>query len=167
MVIEWALADTPEALKTAYHAERDRQVRTRLHGLWLLRSGWKLADAAGAVGVDYRTAQRWMAWYRAGGLAEIRGHKMGGTGNPPRLTGAQQAEVAAEVGTGRFRTAAGIREWIAARYGVAYTEGGTYSLLARLRCAPKVPRPLHREADAAAQAAWKKGASNRRSPTRG
>lgn len=161
-VIEWAPADTPAALKAVYQAERDRQRRTQVHGLWLLRRGWSLAAVAEAVGVNYRTVQRWAAWYRDGGLAAFWTHKMGGTGHPPFLTPEQQAAVADEVATGRFRTAAEIREWIAATYGVTYTAGGMYSLLARLRCAPKVPRPLHRDADEAAQAAWKKGALRRR-----
>ena len=52
----------------------------------------------------------------------------------------QKTELAAEVATGRFRTAAEIRRWVEERWGVRYTEGGMYALLKRLRCAPKVPR---------------------------
>jgi len=63
------------------------------------------------------------------------------------------------VATGRFRNAAAIRTWITETYGVSYTEGGMYSLLDRLRCAPKVPRPLHTNANLAAQEAWKRGDS--------
>jgi len=164
--MEWAAADTPAALQQRYQAERDPQRRSQLHGLWLLRRDWTLEAVAEAVGVHYRTVQRWAAWYRDGGLAEFARHKLGGKGNPPRLTPAQQAEVANEVATGRFRTAAEIRDWIQATYGVTYTEGGMYSLLGRLRCRPKVPRPQHVKADEAAQTAWKKGAANRRSPVR-
>ena len=50
-----------------------------------------------------------------------------------------------------------IREWIAGQYGVTYTEGGAYSLMRRLQCSPKVPRPLHAKADEEQQASWKKG----------
>ena len=39
--------------------------------------------------------------------------------------------------TGRFRTVAEIREWIAGQYGVTYTEGGAYSLMRRLQCSPQ------------------------------
>jgi transposase len=130
--------------------------------LWLLRSGRTLGEVAAVVGVHYRTVQRWAAWYRAGGVAAIRTRKMGGKGQAPFLTAAQEAEVAAEVETGRFRTGEQIRAWIAARFGVAYTLGGLYGLLARLRCRPKIPRPLHAKADQTAQAAWKKGASRAR-----
>jgi hypothetical protein len=34
-----------------------------------------------------------------------------------------------------------------------------YALLGRLGCGPKVPRPVHAKADAAAQARWKKTSS--------
>ena len=161
-MIEWQPADTPEAVKAAYQAERDPAIRTRLHGLWLLRSGWTLEAVAEAVGVHDRTVQRWAAWYRVGGLAEVRSHRMGGTGHPGFLTAEQEAEVAAEVATGRFRTAEEIRDWIAARYGVRYQVKGVQTLLKRLGCRPKVPRPVHAKADWAAQAAWKKGGSRKR-----
>ena len=48
-----------------------------------------------------------------------------------------------------------------ATFGVAYRPGGVSSLVGRLRCHPKVPRPLHEKADPAAQQAWKGGASGR------
>ena len=36
--------DTPESLKAAYLSERDVTLRSRLHGLWLLRSGRRLSE---------------------------------------------------------------------------------------------------------------------------
>ena len=80
-----------------------------------------------------------------------------GKGQAPFLTAEAQEQVAKEVETGRFRTVAEIREWIAGQYGVTYTEGGAYSLMRRLQCSPKVPRPLHAKADEKQQASWKKG----------
>jgi transposase len=157
-VVAWRDADTEEALRDAYRAELRGDVRQRLHALWLLRSGKRrLAEVATVMGVDYRSVQRWVAWYRAGGLAEVRRHRMGGYGQPPRLTAEQQEQLATEVETGRFRNALAIRTWVAETFGVTYTEGGMYSLLERLRCAPKIPRPLHEKADLAAQEAWKRG----------
>jgi len=162
--IEWQAADTAEALKAAYQTARDAVIRTRLHALWLVRCGWRLRAVAEAMGTHYRSVQRWVYWYRAGGLAAVRAHRMGGTGQVPFLTAKAQEEVAAEVASGRFRTAAEIRDWIAEEYAVSYTVAGVYGLLARLRCAPKVPRPVHAKADRAQQAAWKKGGS--RTPSR-
>ncbi len=110
-----------------------------------------------ATGAHYRSVQRWVAWYREGGVAAVCARRMGGTGQPPFLTADAEARVASEVATGRFRTAAEIRDWIAATYGVTYTLGGIYSLLHRLQCAPKLPRPLHQKADLEAQARFKQG----------
>ena len=161
--VAWGAADTAAALKVGYEGEQDPALRTRLHGLWLLRAGWQLEAVAEVVGVQYRTVQRWVAWYRAGGVEAVRAHRMGGTGQVPFLSPAAQARVADEVATGRFRTGAEIRDWIAGEFGVTYTVAGIYSLLKRLRCAPKVPRPLHAEADLARQAAFTKGDSAKRS----
>lgn len=158
-VVAWRDEDDAAALRAAYRAEQDAEVKPRLHALWLVRAGRRLGEAAEVVGVDYRTVQRWVAWYRQGGRAEVQRHHMGGVGQPPRLTPEQQEQVAQEVASGRFRTAADIRGWVAATFRVSYTEGGTYSLLARLRLAPKVPRPMHEQADPDAQDAWKKGGS--------
>ena len=157
----WRQEDTAEALKAAYRGERDIELRPRLHGLWLLRSGWRLPSVATAVGVHYRTVQRWVSWYREGGVAKVLSHKIGGKGQEPYLTDEAQEQVAQEIGTGRFRTAGEIREWIAEQYGVTYRIGGLYSLMRRLRCAPKVPRPIHAKADQEQQASWKKGGSKK------
>jgi transposase len=157
-VVAWDEADTEEALREAYRVERDVDVRQRLHALWLLRSGERCMDeVAGLVGTTYRTVQRWVAWYRTGRLEAVRTHRMGGYGQTPRLTEEQQEHLAQEVATGRFRNALAIRAWVTETFGVTYTEGGMYSLLERLRCKPKVPRPLHEKAQLAEQEAWKKG----------
>jgi transposase len=156
--VVWDAADTVEALQQGYRQEKDGEVRTRLHGLWLLRQGQTVGQVAQTVGVHYRTVQRWVRWYEAGGLAEVRRRRMGGHGQVPKLTAEQEAAVGAEVATGRFRTAADVGAWITAQYGVTYRPGGLYALLGRLKCAPKVPRPLHAKADPEAQEAWKRGA---------
>ena len=164
--LAWAEEDTEAALKAAYRATADGGVRMRLHGLWLLRQGRSVDEVAAAVGVHRRTVDRWVAWYRGGGLAGVLAHRQGGRGRPARLTAEQQEEVAAAVATGRFATAAQIGTWIGERYGVTYRPGGVYDLLGRLRCHPKVPRPLHERADLATQEAWQKGGSARRSARR-
>ena len=127
--------------------------------LFRSRTGRTTREVAEVLGVDERTVQRWLAWYRVGGLAPIEGRHAGSQGAPSLLTAGQRAELADEVATGRFRTAAEIRRWVEERWGVSYTEGGMYALLKRLRCAPKVPRPIHEKADHFAQARWKKGGS--------
>ena len=154
--IEWA-ADDAASLQARYRRERRVDVRPRLHGLWLVRTGRTTREVAEVLGVHERTVQQWLAWYRSGGLAGVEGRHAGSQGAPSFLTVEQRAELADEVATGRFRTAAEIRRWAQERWGVSYTEGGMYALLGRLRCAPKVPRPVHEQTDHLAQARWKKG----------
>jgi transposase len=157
--IEWAAEDDAASLYARYRRERRADVRPRLHALWLMRSGRTTREVAEVLGVDERTVQRWLAWYRGGGLAPLQERHAGSQGAPSFLTAEQRAALADEVATGRFRTAAEIRQWVAERWGVSYTEGGMYALLKRLRCAPKVPRPIHEKADHLAQARWKRGGS--------
>jgi len=160
--VVWDEGDTAERLRQAYRREIDGVVRMRLHGLWLLRTRQPVGEVAVTVGVHYRTVQRWVRWYEAGGLATVRVHQQGGAGPRPRLTVAQQEQVATEVATGRFRSSAEIGAWIQIAFGVAYRPSGVASLLGRLRCAPKVPRPLHAKADLEAQERFKKGGLRRR-----
>ena len=161
LTVEWAAEDDAASLYARYRRERRADVRPRMHGLWLVRTGRTTREVADVLGVDERTVQRWLAWYRVGGLAPLEARHAQGRGAPSFLTPEQQAELAGEVATGRFRTAAEIRAWVRERWGVAYTEGGMYALLKRLRCAPKVPRPIHEKADHLAQARWKKGGSHK------
>lgn len=161
-VMAWAAAESEPALKARYRSEADRGRRLRLHGLWLLRQGQPVAGVAAAVGVHRRTVERWIDWYRhEGGITGLLAHRQGGTGQPSRLTPAQQEQVAEAVVTGQFRTAAEVGTGIAATFAVPYRPGGLQALLGRRRCHPKVPRPLHEQADLAAQDAWKKGACTR------
>jgi transposase len=161
LTVEWAAEDDAASLYARYRRERRADVRPRMHGLWLVRTGRTTREVADVLGVDERTVQRWLAWYRAGGLAPLEARHAQGRGAPSFLTPEQKIEVAEEVATGRFRTAAEIRAWVQERWGVAYTEGGMYALLKRLQCSPKVPRPIHGKADQLAQARWKKGGSRK------
>jgi transposase len=161
LAVAWAAEDDVASLQARSRRERRADVRSRLHGLWLVRGGRSAREAAAVLGVHERTVTRWLGWYRAGGLAAVEGRHAGGQGAPSFLTAGQREELADEVASGRFRTAAEIRAWVAERWGVAYTEGGMYALLGRLECVPKVPRPLHERPDPAAQERWKRGGSRR------
>src|SRR3954463_8048284 len=98
--IEWAVEDDAASLRARYRRERRGDVRPRLQGLWLVRTGRTTRGVAEVVGVEERTVQRWLAWYRAGGLAEVEGRHAHGRGAAPFLTGEQQAELAGGGGTG-------------------------------------------------------------------
>lgn len=155
--VDWHEGDEAVSLKARYRAEERPELRERLHALWLLRTGRSVREVASVLGVHERAVQRWVHWYREGGLGDICDHHQGGTGRAAWLTAAQEAQVAAQAATGAFRTADDARHWIAEHFGVTYTRGGIYGLFERLRCGPKVPRPLHVKASLEAQEAWKKG----------
>jgi transposase len=155
LVIAWR--DEADALYARYRSERKPDLRPRWHALWLLRTGATAREAARVLGVHERSVQQWIAWYRAGGVAEVAAHRKAGKGTRGRLTGEQQAAVVAAASTGRFRTAAAVVTWVHETWGVGYTVSGMHQLLRRRRCKPKIPRPLAEKASLAEQEAWKKG----------
>jgi transposase len=155
LVIAWR--DDAAALYARYQQETRRDLRPRWHALWLLRAGRTIREAAAVLGVHERSVQHWVAWYRAGGVEDVAAHRKRGPGSQARLNGEQQAALVAETATGRFRTAAEIVAWVGERFGVTYTVSGMHQLLRRLRCKPKVPRPLAEKASLAEQDDWKKG----------
>ena len=157
VAVEWA--ESAAELEGQYRAERNVERRKRLGALWRVRVGDRIPDAGRVVGVGRRTVDRWLGWYRAGGLAEVLrrvpGH--GAVGQPHRLSVAQQQELLAHVAQGQFRTYEEARGWVETAYGIAYRPAGFYTTLHRLGVHPKVPRPVAEKADIAAQEAWRQG----------
>ena len=84
--LEWH--ESESELKQRYQSEKHGERRSRLQALWLLRQGKRVADVVEVLGVNYRTVQDWVGWYRQGGLAEVlrrvRGHQA--RGQPAYLT---------------------------------------------------------------------------------
>jgi transposase len=157
LVIDWQ--DDEVTLWQRYRSEPDPEVRTRWHALWRLRQGRSATETAALIGVHRCSVQRWLAWYRQGGLAAVAQHRQGGRqGRRAYLTAEQQAHLKAETAQGTIRTVREAVRWVEQRFGVRYTEWGMRSLLHRLKIHPKVPRPLAANADLEAQEAWKKGA---------
>lgn len=167
VTVEWN--ESAEELYRHYTTEVELTRRNRMQALWLVRTGVGVAEASRLAGVGQRSVERWLGWYRRGGLAEVRrrmpGH--GALGVPGRLTAAQQELLLGQTREGTFRTYDEARQWVAKEFGVTYSYQGIYSVLARLEVHPKVPRPMAAKADPVAQAAWKKGGSRRRSGRRG
>jgi transposase len=133
----------------------------------LLRQGRALTDVAETVGVHYRTVQRWVTWYRAGGVCEVEAHRVGGHGAPARrLSVEQEATLKAKAARGEIRSVGEGVQWAEAE-GVAYTYWGMRWVFARLGLKKKVPRPQNPKAWPQAQAAWKKGGSQKPYKKRG
>ena len=159
--MDWRQEDAEEGLRRAYQEQRDGIVRTRLHARWLLRRGKRMGEVPDIVGTHRRTVQDWVGWYRGGGIEEVAVHKKDGKGVSRFLNPDQERALTDEVSSGRFQTAGEIRDWIESEYGVSYRSGSIYRVLERLRCASRVPRLCHVNAEAARhrQKAWEKEGS--------
>lgn len=160
---EWQ--DSEDDLFQAYREATDTRLRSRLQALWQLRRGRTLADVAEWVGVQYRTVQTWVQWYRQGGLTEVRRRRQGG-GSRAKLTAAQADALKAYADTGAVRTRGDAIQWVSDHYGITYTSWGMRHVFSRLRLKKKVPRPQNPKASVADQTAWQKGGSALRSTTR-
>lgn len=131
LTVEWA--ETADVLHARYKRERNGHRRARLQALWMLRSGSSIGAAGNAVGVDYRTIQRWVAWYREGGLDAVLTRTPGyaAPGRPSRLTAEQRSALLRKNRQGHFRTVRDAVDWVQQEYGVSYTYTGMHALLHR------------------------------------
>lgn len=158
LVVGWREGDDEVSLHQQYRQEPHAEVRTRLHALWLLRKGQSLHQISSVLGVHYVTLQQWIAWYRQGGLEEVRRHRRANPhGRPSLLTNDQKEALRTQAAKGSFRTAQQAQQWVQQRFGATYSLKGIYTLLQRLRVHPKVPRPQAVQASPQAQEEWKKG----------
>lgn len=158
--VEIVWQEERETLFGLYKQEPDPEIRIRLHALWLLRQGDTVAEVVKALGVHERSVRRWIAWYRAGGVAEVsRRRRSSRQGRAPWLTPEQEEQLKAKAAEGAFRTIHDAVGWVRATFGVEYTYWGMRSLFERLKIKRKVPRPRAVKADPEAQEAWKKGGS--------
>ena len=154
--VEWE--ETAEELEQHYRGEKHYQRRERLLTLWQLRRGKQIKEVSEMTGRDARRIREWIAWYRAGGLAEVlrrvTGH--GTVGVASDLTRLQVKALVARVALGDFRTVWDVVAWVAARWGIHYSYEGMRSVMKRHQCGLKVPRPQSENASPQQQADWQK-----------
>ena len=84
---------------------RDARAARRMLALALVLEGGSRETAARAAGMDRQSLRDWVHRYNEEGLAGLRDRRR--PGRRPRLTPAQEAELAAVVERGRTRTATG------------------------------------------------------------
>lgn len=151
--------ESAEELRQKYREETHPQRKERLFTLWHLRLGKQIREMSELIARDERVIQRWVAWYRKGGLSEVlrrvQGH--GTVGVPSCLTAIQQKALVARVKLGDFRTVWDVRVWVEARWGINYSYEGMRSVLKRNKCVLKVPRPQSEKANPQQQEDWQKG----------
>ncbi len=131
LVIQWE--ESEEELYRLLRRERNGHRRARYQALWMLRRGHNIGEVSQTVGVDYRTAQRWVSWYRKEGLDAVIRRTPGyaAPGQPSRLSREQIEQLTARADTGAFRTVRDAMTWVEREFGVTYTYTGMHALLNR------------------------------------
>src|SRR5918911_380569 len=153
---------------------RDARAARRMLALALVLEGSSREEAARHAGMDRQALRDWGQRYNEEGLAGL--HDRPRPGRRPRLTPGQEAELAAAVERGPAPDRDGVVRWrrvdlqalIEARFAVRLHERSVGKVPRRLRLPRLSVRPRHPEADAAAQAAFKKASpiwSRRRCPS--
>jgi transposase len=153
--MDWT--DDEASLKAAYLAEKRAEAKPRLHLLWLVCQGRQIKEAAKLVGVNVRTAQDWINWYRQGGKEAVIQHRRGGYGQPRRLTPDQEAQIVEKAREDGFISAPDAARFVLEKFGVTYTASGMDTVLNRLKLRKKVPRPRKAKASEETQEGFKKG----------
>jgi transposase len=138
-----------------------RQAR-RILAIAMVLEGHPRLLAAQAAGMDRQILRDWLHRYNAEGLAGLVDRPR--PGPRPRLTEAQQAQVAkwvqdgpdlAQDGVVRWRCA-DLRDRIASKFAVTLHERSVGKLLRKLDFSSISVRPLHPQSDLAAQETFKK-----------
>jgi tRNA(fMet)-specific endonuclease VapC len=153
------IGESEQELAAAERRLRGRPAAARVRMLRLLKTGAAptLGACAPLLGDSPRQVARWWAAYRAGGLAALTRARPR-PGKAARLTPAARAGLEGEMRAGRIATLADARRYLAERWGIAYASlNGVWWQLRKHKTKPKTGRRRHRQADAAAQEAFKDG----------
>lgn len=155
-------------LEQRYRRATDPVARSQWQILWLLVGGIPTAEVARVTGYSVNWIRTIARRYRAEGPAGIGDRRHGNPGAAPLLDaapqGALRAALAGPAPDGGLWTCHKVAAWIGAAIGRPVDPTRGWEWMRRLGCSPQRPRPRETRADAAAQAAFKKGGSPSRSP---
>ena len=148
----------PEQLR-----ERERQLRgtvlaARVRLLRLLKTGQarSLPHAAELLGYSTVQVTRWWERYRQAGLPGLLKEKAR-PGRPSRMTAAAWRGLQQQMQAGRISRLEEARQYLRAHWKIEYASvNGIWRLFRQRRVKFKTGRRRHRQADAVAQAAFKK-----------
>ena len=150
------ISETADELRGRERAVRGQRAADRVKLLRLLKRGAarSLRQAAAMLGYSERQARRWWACYAADGLSALLEIGQPG-GSRERITPAAWADVNAQRRAGAIGRLKDAQGYLQERWGISYCLDGISKLFIRRKTKLKTGRPRHREADAAAQAAFK------------
>ena len=148
-------------------ATKNANQSRRLLSLAAVLDGMSRTEAARLGGMDRQTLRDWVHRFNPHGPEGLM--DTWSKGNPPRLSAAQETELAHLVETGPDRAVHGVVRWrridlkhlIAERFGVAYHERTVGKILHRLGFSHISPRPRHPAHDQRIVAEFKKTARPR------
>jgi transposase len=150
---------TLEELRRLERAEKDAGLSKRLRVIILAMEGWTAPAVAMAVGLSRRVCQEWVYRFNEQGLAGLEDQR----GRQPRspLTAEQEQQIRRRIEAGPTTEdgvcslrGADVRRFLEHEFGLIRSLAAVYGLLHRLGYSYLRPRPRHRKADPAAQAAF-------------
>ena len=154
---------TPEALRRQARHEANRRAALRMLAVANALEGMSRAEAARLAGMERQALRDAVVRYNAEGLAGLYDRPK--SGRPPRLSEAERAVLAARVFRGPDPERDGVCTWTRAdlgcwlekRFGKAFHPSSLSRVLKRLDLSRQKTRPVHPEADLAAQERFRKG----------
>jgi transposase len=148
---------TPEALRRHARHEPNRRAALRMLAIANALEGMSRADAARLAGMERQALRDAVVRYNVEGLAGLYDRTK--PGRPQRLSEAEQAILAARVFRGPDPEQDGVTTWTRAdlcfwleeRFGKPFHPSSLSRVLRRLDLSRQKTRPVHPEADLAAQ----------------
>ena len=148
----------PKRLQEYERQQRGTPVASRARLLRLLKTGQarSLPEAAALLGYSTVQVTRWWACYRQRGLASLLQNPVR-PGRPSQITAAAWRGLQQEMRAGRMSRLEDVRQYLQQRWNIHYASlNGVWHMLRQRRAKCKTGRRRHRQADVAAQAAFKK-----------
>lgn len=129
-----AWEESPDELKALYEAENHPVLKPRMQALWLLAEGKQVYEVAEMLDMSYRAVERWIRWYKDGGVDLVRSRLRGrgSSGAPPRLNYTRQSILSRAIQQGQLPTVQHCIEFVQLRWDIDYSYSGMHAMLRRM-----------------------------------
>lgn len=152
--------DTMKRLRRAARQKRFAEIRERIRVIILARQGKTVGQISSILDRSFRYVQSWAARYRESGFNGLLDKPR--SGRPKHLPSELEDAFIERVFQGprpedgvTIFTAKSLEKILSEEFNAKYSEGGLYSLMARLKLAWITSRPRHEKNDPAKMEAWK------------